>query len=102
MNKITEIGYLCISWVIIRALTKYLNIGRFIAHLGNYILLNIHITVLVSIDVKYVILHISTNLSLLLFKISRLKSNTREAEIRLKMQVLKDFVFLNLKLLTLI
>lgn len=100
MNKITEIGYLCISWVIIRALTKYLNIGRFIAHLGNYILLNIHITVLVSIDVKYVILHISTNLSLLLFKISRLKY--REAEIRLKMQVLKDFVFLNLKLLTLI
>lgn len=78
MNKTTEIGYLCISWVIIRALTKYLNIGRFIAHLGNYKLLNIHITVLVSIDVKYVILHISTNLSLLLFKISRLKSNTEE------------------------
>lgn len=62
MNKIIEIGYLCILWVIIRVLIKYLNIG-------------LYIIVLVLIDVKYVILYIFINFSLLLFKILRLKFN---------------------------
>lgn len=75
MNKIIEIGYLCILWVIIRVLIKYLNIGCFIVYFGNYILLNIYIIVLVLIDVKYVILYIFINFSLLLFKILKLKFN---------------------------
>lgn len=75
MNKIIEIGYLCILWVIIRVLIKYLNIGCFIVYFGNYILLNIYIIVLVLIDVKYVILYIFINFCLLLFKILRLKFN---------------------------
>lgn len=75
MNKIIEIGYLCILWVIIRVLIKYLNIGCFIVYFGNYILLNIYIIVLVLIDVKYVILYIFINFSLWLFKILRLKFN---------------------------
>lgn len=42
---------------------------RIFDSLSWYILLKIYIAALVSIDVKYVILHISTNLSLLLYSL---------------------------------